>query len=755
MRDAVRKDPNSPLSSVFAYSDFDNLTVAFGGEAEITSGQVVSGGYFAGLGVSPFLGRLIAEGDDVPSAAPAAVLSFGYWRDRFASDPAIIGREIKVNQIPFTVIGVTPDSFEPPAQVGQAFRISLPIAFEPLLEKQSPMVDTPTKLAPWWLNVMGRLKPGATLAQAQSTLDGPFQVLALQMMPAPTKPDQPATLEAKDYPHLLLRPGARGPWEMRSVYSPKIYLLFGVVGLVLLLACANVANLLLTRSAQRASEITVRLAMGASRGRLMRQMLTESLLLSALGGLLGALFAVWGKDALMAVGAFGSLLPTEVSYSLSWRVLLFTAGVSLATGVLFGFVPAWRSANLDLAPTLKEGSRNGVSITKSWITRSLVVAQVAVSLVLLVGAGLFLRTLLNLQRVDIGFNPRSLLVFNLNPGAAGYSGERLNQFYTQVSSRLDALPGASATTFAQMPLIARYYYGEGLILPGETVKAAPDRQTGMLMVRENYLKALQIPVIRGRGFTESDTEAGPKVAIVNETLAQKFFPGKDPIGKRIGFGESTLGQFEIVGVVRDIKYNRQREDKDALTFVPWRQWTEPMTGMTFSVRTLGDPLAAVKAVRDIVRGIDDAIPVAEVKTQVAQSAETLSEEGMYARLVGLFAALALLLAAIGLHGVMAYSVTQRRSEIGLRMALGARTGNVLRLILGQAVGLVTVGVVVGMVAALALRQVVASRLWGVEALDPATFALVSVTLLLTAVVASSIPARRAARVDPLKALRCE
>ena len=755
LRERQQADPNSPLASVFAFSDLEDASVVADAQAELVPVQVVSGNYFSSLGVNAALGRLIGEDDDKDTASPAAVISYAYWRDRFGSSPSIVGKQIKVNQVDFTVIGVTPRSFEAPAQAGVVPTISMPIAFEPRLESERPMVDKPERLAPWWLLVMGRLKPGATIAQAQASLDGPFSALALEIMPAPTKPDEQATLAPKDHPHLLLRPGGRGLWEMRSVYAPKIYLLFGVVGLVLVLACANVANLLLTRAAQRAPEVTVRLAMGASRGRLMRQMLTESLLLSCLGGAMGALLAVWGKDVLHAVGALGSLLPVELNYVLNGRVLAFTGGVSVLTGVLFGVAPAWRSAHLDLAPALKESGKAGAVAARSWLSKSLVVAQVAISLVLLMGAGLFVRTLVNLQGLDVGFNQENLLNFGLRPAGGGYTGERINQFYGRIAERLDALPGVKSATFAQMPLLARYLYGYGLLLPGEGRHPVTSHSTNLLVVRENYLQTMEIPLLKGRAFSPQDTQAGLKVAIINETLAAKYFNGQDPIGRSVGFDEDGAGRYEIVGVARDIKYNRQREDKEALIFIPWRQWLEPMGEMTFSLRGAGDSSKLGAAVRETIRSVDAALPVVRMSSQLSQSAETLAEERMYARLVSFFGALALLLAGIGIYGVMSYSVTQRTGEIGIRMALGARAGSVVRLILGQAFALVGAGALVGGLAALALRRVVASQLYGVGAADPVTFAGVSAVLLSAALIACWPPARRASRVDPLKALRCE
>ena len=759
MRDAQKSDPAGPLSTLFSFADLRGLTLLSDGQAEVVDGQVVSGGYFSGLGAAPALGRLLNEADDAPSAAPAAVIGHGLWVQRFGGDPSVIGKEIRVNQKSVTIVGVTAPGFVGPSQVDYHPVISLPMALAPSIEGERARVDKPGKPSPWWPMVMGRLKPGATLQQAQSALAASFQTLALEMMPAPTRPDQPATLKPSDYPQLVARPGGRGMWEMRSVYSSKIYLLFAVVALVLVIACANVANLLLTRAALRSSEITVRVALGAGRGRLLRQLLTESFLMALIAGGLGVLMSVGGKDALLALGAGEAFLPRDLDYALNWRVLVFTIVVSAFTAILFGLVPAWRATRVDLAPTLKDGTRAGRPGSRSRLTQSLVVAQVSISVVLLVGAGLFLRSLLNLQSLDLGFDQENLLLFSVEPGAGGYKGERLPAFYQQAAARLEGLPGVVAATFAQMPLVAHYSYGYSVLLPGETSESGPEHQTAFLAVRENYLRAMQIGLKQGRDLAKGDVEGAPKVAVVNETFARKYFPKGEALGSRIGFDNKTAGRIEIVGISRDITYNSQAEEREPLVFIPWRQriemLDEPLDGVTFSVRSSGDVLSLVSPVRLALREIDPALPLRDVKTQVAQSAQTLGEQRMYARLLTLFASLALVLASMGLFGVMAYSVAQRTGEIGIRMALGARRGHVLRAVLGQGLALVGLGLLIGSLGATALRRVVASQLFGVEASDPKTIAGAFAVLVSASMVACLLPALRATRVDPVTALRRE
>lgn len=755
MRAEQQRDPNSPMTDLFAFARLNDLNALVDGQAQVAKAQAVSGGYFAGLGVQATIGRTITPVDDDASAPPVAMISHRYWQERFGGDPAVIGKQITLNKNIFTIVGVLPLTFVGTAQVDDRPEITVPIAAEPVLESERPMVDRPGKPAPWWLHVMGRLKPGATTEQAKQSLDGVFQSLALELMPPPRRENEPTQIEPRDYPHLTARPGNRGMWEMRSVYSSAIYLLFGVVGLVLLIACANVANLLLARAALRGPEITVRLALGAGRWRLIRQLLTESLLLAASGGAVGILFALWGKDVLEAMGGRGSFLPSDIEYSLDWRVLGFTIGISMLTGILFGIAPAWRATSLDLTSALKESNRSAGGASRSRLSKALVITQVAISLVLLVGAGLFVRTLRNLQQVELGFNQENLLLFSLQPRTAGYKEDRLTQLYQQLFTRLDALPGARAVTFAQFPLIAHYVNNTSLILPGETATSRAEHETNVQVIRENYFTTMQIPLLRGRGFSTQDDQRAPKVAVINQSLADKFFPNENAIGKLVGFNEQTLGKIEIVGIVGDTKYNSQREEISPMIYTPWLQAEEGIGEMSFAIRSAGDPLALIASIRQAVREVDGNLPLVDLKTQAAQSSETLREERIYANLLSFLGGLALLLAAIGLYGLMAYSVAQRTNEIGIRMALGAQSHDVLRLVIWQGMKLVLVGVLVGGVSAFALKKLIASQLYGVTATDPLTYAAVGTLLLLIAALACWIPARRATKVDPMIALRYE
>ena len=650
MRQAQTQATESPLSDFFAFAPIRELTAIVGDEAQIVSGQAVSGGYYAGLGVQPSMGRAISYEDDKPSATPVVVLSHQFWQQRFGARPDIIGQPLKLNQQTFTIIGVTPPVFTEISQVDYHPVVTVPLASEPLLRGERSNLGTTKEQGVWWLNLMGRLKPNATYEQARDSLNGAFEAAALEVMPPPRKANEPAQVEPKDYPRLIAESGSRGMLDSRRRYSSTIYGLFIVVALVLVIACANVANLLLARSALRGAEISVRLAVGAGRWRLIRQLLTESVLLAALGGAVGVLFAFWGKNALLALAEKDSgILPHGVDLSLNWRVLVFTLAVSLLTGVLFGLAPAWRATSHDLTTTLNQSRRTTGAVSR--LSKGLIVAQVALSLLLLVGAGLFIRTLYNLQRVNLGFNQENLLVFTLQPEQSGYKDERLVQFYQQLFARLDHLPGVRTATFAKVPLIANDNWFNDVLLPGETEQTAAKHETMFQTVRENYFATLEIPQLRGRGFTAQDDQRAPRVAIVNQTFARQYFPNEDVLGKRVT--PSGGKEVEIVGVVADTKYRNQREDITPLLYTPWQQESDKIGGMNFALRTADSPTALATTVRQVLRDLDSNLPVTEVSTQTVRAQTTLGPERLSARLLSFFGGAALLLAAIGLSGVLA------------------------------------------------------------------------------------------------------
>src|SRR5882724_637288 len=670
------------LSDVFAFASVD-LNLNAGGQAEVVSGQVVSGNYYSTLGVPALIGRTIADADDNAGTTPVAVLSHRYWVSRFGSDKGIVGHQVNLNNIAFTIVGVTPPGFEGTGQVGSSEDVSIPLAWEPQVAGERSMMRG---AGVWWLRLMGRLQPGATLEQAQATLAGVFTQSVLDHRAArqaqsknPLRP-----LDPKDYPRLAIDSGSQGEMNARRFLAKPLRLLFGVVGLVLLIACANVANLLLVRASSRQKEIAVRLALGASRWRLMRQLLTESLLLALLGGGLGILFALWIKDGLLAVTDWNTSGMAALNPRLDPRVLGFTLGLSCLTGIIFGIVPALRATRVDLTPTLKDTGRGSSGQTRSLLSKSLVVAQVSVSALLLIGAGLLIRTLRNLQHVETGFNERNLLLFSVEPRLIGYKEDKLAALYQQMFDRLEAVPGVQSVTFSRHALLARGATSKSLYLPGtKTSPGGSPVEAHVHNVRENFLQTMEIPLLLGRSLTPQDDARAPQVAVVNQTFAQRFFPNENPIGKRFGFDSEKPGEIEIVGLARDAKYTSQRDETQPTTYVSWKQSLSYMGSAIFEVRTASDPGSYVGAIRQAVRDVDSNLPLNGIKTQIEQADETLAMERLFARLLSLFGLLAQQLAAIGLYGVMAYSVSQRIHEIGIRMALGASRSKVLKMVVSQ------------------------------------------------------------------------
>ncbi len=754
---------NRVFSSVLALAGNESeLNVGYNGEPRWSQGQLVSGTFFPTLGVQPVLGRALTPDDDRLGASPVAVISYGYWERRFGRDPATLGRTITVNSVPVTIVGVSPPEFYG-VQPGRAVDVWLSLHTQPQVEPR--WSEGPPGAASlfeardnWWVLIMGRLKPGVSEQQGRAELD----VILQQSMAAEVKP----TTKAETIPHLGVESGSKGLDYLRGEFSEPLFILMTVVGLVLLIACANVANLLLARAASRQKEIAVRLAIGAGRWRLVRQLLTESVLLAALGGVVGLVLAFWGTDLLVALMASGrdafSLSVTPDS-----RVLAFTAAVSLLTGVLFGLSPALRSTRLDLTPALKESSGTLLGVTQGkrglrlGLGKTLVVTQVALSLLLLVGAGLFVRTLVNLESVNTGFNRRNLLLFGIDPTQDGYKGQRLVGFYQELTRRIESLPGVRSVTMSMSTLIAGGVSINSVSIPGYTPKPGQKNAVGELeayfnRVGPNFFETLGIPLALGRTIGEGDTEAAPKVAVVNQTFARQFLSGGNPVGRRFGFGdEKTARDTEIVGVVGDAKYSDLRREVPPTVYVPCLQDVKWLGPINFEVRTVGDPMQMASAVRRVAQDLDSNLALYQIRSQVDQINMSLFQERLFARLTSFFGLLAALLACVGVYGIMAFAAAQRTREIGIRMALGASRGEILQMVLRETLLLVAIGTAAGILTALGAARLIASLLYGLKPADPLTIAVATLLMLAAAALAGYVPARRAARVDPMVALRYE
>jgi predicted permease len=742
------------LSSAFAWVPLgfndQNTTVGINGEPTVANGQMVTGEYFSGLGVTPLLGRAITEPDENPGAARVAVISYAYWSRRFGQDRSIIGRGITLNGVPFNIVGVTPPSFYG-VQVGTE-----PDLWIPFDDKQNlrPWSSAPSGniasvyAARNWLclNVIGRLKNGVTRAQAQSSLDAVFRhILTADWHPA----------SDTEIPHLTLAPANQGLPQLQSNTGQPLYILMIAVGMVLLIGCANVATLLLARATSRRKEISVRLAIGASRSRLIRQLLTESVLMSVLGGLLGLAFAYWGTHALLAM--YGGSSPLVLDTGAYSKVLLFTVAASVLTGILFGLAPAFRVTRIELASAMKDTAANvSDARDKHRLGKSLIIAQVAASLVLMVGAGLFVRTLVNFENKNFGFNQQHLLSFELDATRVGYHNERLLNFYAQLLDRIQSLPGVKAATAMEYAPFEGWSNNSSAYAEGEGKKPESPMVRSQ-RVGPDFFSTMGIPIIAGRAINRTDTLASTPVAVVDETFAQRFFPGQNPIGRHFtqGLKFDPKDSYEIVGVAKPAELTDPHSKLRAKAYYPYEQAPHATDQMFFEVRTQGAPSTVISELRDTVRQADPALPLMEVKTQTEETDEALSQERLFARLTSVFGLLALLLAMIGLYGTMAYSVTRKTHEIGIRMALGANPRDVLAMIIRQGITLALIGVGIGIVAALGATRLIRSMIFGVTAYDFATFFAVAAVLVAVAFFACFIPARRAMRVHPMVALRHE
>ena len=713
------------LAAVFAYARID-LNLSSGSLTDAPIGQLVSDNYFSALGVQPVIGRGFAPSDDM-----VAVISYRYWHTRFHGDAAIFGRAVVLNGFPFTIIGVAPRRFFG-VEVGNSPEVFVPLALCDRLSPGAPRLPRPNS---FWLAVMARLRPEVPVAQAEARTNLVFRQGVEQATGLP--PNLARFL--KQWRIALVR-GGKGMPGISAQFGAPLLILMTVVSLVLMIACANVASLLLARAAARRKEIAVRLALGAGRLRLVRQFFTESLLLSAAGGALGLLFGIWGARALA-----GFLTNHVLDVSLDIRVLGFTLLVSVLTGLLFGIAPGLRAARVDLTPAFKGEAAPESPGRRVRLGRFVVSAQVAMSLLLLIGAGLFIRTLANLRAVDAGFRGDHVLLATLNPGLSRYTPERSDAFYTDLLERVSALPGVRSASLADAPLLSAEYV-DGVSIPG----AAEPAEVSLRIVGPRFFQTMGIPIRLGRDFLPGDHTGSPKVAIINETIARKYFAGASPIGKHVEVGGAVR---QIVGVIADTKYHSLRESIRNTVYLPLDQ-AQTGTERTLHVRTLAGPAGMAAAVREQARALDKNLPV-KISLFSDLVDESLAQERLIAALSGFFAALALLLTATGLYGVIAYSVQRRTREIGIRMSLGARRAAVLWMVLRDCRLLVGLGVAAGAPAGFWLSRFVPRQLFGIVPGDPATIASAAALLIVVAMLAGYLPARRASRVDPMVALRDE
>ncbi len=818
------------FSGTAAFASAERLDLSGNGPPSVINGQIASGDFFHTLGVKAAVGRVFEPSDDSPSAAPVAVLNYGYWQSAFGGSRDVIGRTIDLNNVAFTIIGVAEQRFTG-ITPGSDYDVWLPLSDAQRITDAMRWQNRQGDVSFWWLTIVGRLKPGTQLAQAQAAASGlfrnemlygsvplfhggetarsptgrpgapaggggvrrqmvyggggpapnsagnkPFILPAPQGaapagdLPAPEMGSGPKTLSSPDdNPEMTLVPAQTGLTGDRRGYSDPLYVLMLAVGIILLIACANVAGLLLARAAARQKEMAVRLALGAGRARVVRQLLTESVMLSVLGGGLGILFAYWGAHAIISFVSSNQPRPLGFATGVDLRVLGFTVTVSLFTGILFGIAPAFRGARVDLTPALKEGEGSSASSGHAggkWfsIGNALVVAQVALAIVVLVGAGLLVRTLANLRSIDIGFDSHNILIFGIDPTLVGYKGPQLDAFYRDLQGRLSETPGVKSASYSMVPLLSN-----GLMITMFHWPGTPQDQQSeadMLGIGPNFFETLHIPFLAGRGFNASDFNlsasnsggtptSAPTPVIVNQAFVEKYLGKENPLGKQ--FGESAGGAiglaspgYEIIGVVRDAKYNSLRREIHAMMYMP-----QNFGGASFELRTAADPQAILPAIREVVAQVNANLPLFDVKTESEQIDRLLFRERLVARLSSFFALLALVLACVGLYGLLSYEVSRRTREIGIRMALGAHPGSVLKLVLRQGIVLATVGAAVGIGVALGVTRYLTSMLYDVHANDPLTMIAVAVLLTLVALAACYIPARRAMRVDPLVALRYE
>ncbi|HTM24933.1 MAG TPA: ABC transporter permease [Vicinamibacterales bacterium] len=738
---------------VLGFADLDRVNIGLDGRAELGTAHAVSGNYFDVLGVTPASGRGLGVPDDRLDAAPAAVISDRLWRRRFGAARDAIGRTLLINNAPFTVVGVAPASFHGTGQVGTDPDVFVPLTHHVRVMPNDDPLDDPNF---WWVLIMGRLKPGVGTDETRAALD-----VLLKRTVAAAKP----SLAAKDYPRVDLLPGAQGQAEERAGMRDPLFTMALVTIVVLLVACANVASLLLARGRARVRELSIRVAIGAPRRRVVRQLFTEALLIGLAGCALGVAAARWMSLALAPALTTGAELP-DILVHIDLRVLSFALATACACAALFGVLPALRATDVTVGSGLQEAGRGAVHGSgRRMLSGALVVAQIALSLLLIAGAGLLVRTVRNLEHVDLGFDAANLLLFRIDPSLNGYGGVQTTDLYARVLDRLRATPGVVAASLSSQKLMSNSAAVGVVARPDETAPEpgsagmqtfAKTHRGWSLTVDDQFFRTLGIRLTRGRTFVRSD-EGGPPSVVVNRVLARQLFGTDDAVGRQLRFGSSKRSGavMQIIGVVEDARYASVRDDKPPTMYVYYRHSPPMKNAATFEVRTAGAPSLLAAPVREIVHEIDPAIPVYGVMSQTDQIAMSLRQERLFARLATLLGSVAVGLSAIGLYGLLAYAVARRVPEIGLRMALGAARGAVLWMVLRESLVLASIGLIAGLPAALAGTRVLQSMLFGLAPGDPLTITAAALFMLVLAALAGYIPARRAARVDPLVALRTD
>jgi predicted permease len=748
------RDKNRVFSNLFAFARADRFNLVVNGQAQLGDGEYVSGGYFGGLGVRPAVGRLIGPEDDRPDGASVVTISYSFWQTRFAGREDAVGKSIPINGKPFTITGVSPPEFfgVRPNYVPQVF---IPLRDLPVVDL-SRFQDAKTRFTndhSYWVDMMGRLRPGVTLADAQTEVAALFAHWVSD-----------TARNAKDrasLPKLWLEEGGSGVDALRRQYSKPLFILMTMVALILAIACANIANLLLSRAASRRREMAVRLSLGAGRLRIVRQLLTESILLAICGGLLGMFIAAIGIRFLTLLLASGREDFT-LHAGLDWRVLLFALLVVFATGLLFGLAPAIQATKVDVTPAVKETRASAPrGRTRRFglpfgISHILLVSQVAICLLLVAGAGLFVRTLGNLNSVALGFNRQNILVFSLDAAEAGYRDTALKNFYAELQRRFRLIPGVRNATLTHMPLVSDSWSSTDVHIHGMP-ESNQDRETSVLQIGAGFFTTMKIPLLAGRSIDERDRESAPAVAVINEVFAKKYFRGAYPVGRHFKLGDGKHSrELEIVGVAKSARYNSLKGNIPPVSYVPYLQVeNNGVQQMYFELRTTGNPLALANTVRRIVHEVGPRVPVADVSTQSQIIDQTISQEETFAALCTCFGILALLIACVGLYASTAYAVARRTNEIGIRMALGAVRRRIVWMVVSEALIVGAAGLALGLAAVWEVTAFLQSYLYGLKSHDPMTFAASVAILMAATILASYVPARRASRIDPMTALRHE